>query len=298
MSQQDSDSSRQGLVEMIQAPGGLDALLIRFGDSEAEVVRHGAHVSRFAPSGRREVLWLSGSSQWRSDAPIRGGVPICFPWFGPREGDEDAPSHGFARISRWQVEAVEHEQRRVSVALSLEESPETRELWDHSFHARMQVVLADHIEMHLSIENTGSAPMTFSQALHTYLAVSDVRKIRILGLGGREYLDKLQDSRRMRQEEEAIRFEEETDRIYVNTEDDCVLEDPGWNRRIRIAKEGSRSTVIWNPWVDKSARMEDFGDDEWPGMVCIESANAADNAVTLEPGNEHTLSVGISVEDL
>lgn len=298
MSQQDSGSSKQGMVEMIQAPGGLDALLIRSGDSEAEALRHGAHVTRFAPSGGREVLWLSGSSAWREDSPIRGGVPICFPWFGAKEGDEEAPGHGFARISQWQIESVEEEEGRVQVALSLEDSPETRKLWDHAFRARMQVVLAEHLEMHLSIENTGTAPMTYSQALHTYLAVSDVREIRILGLGGREYLDKLQGGKRMRQEAEAIRFEGETDRIYVHTEDDCLLEDPGWKRRIRVAKEGSRSTVIWNPWVDKSARMEDFGDDEWPGMVCIESANAADNAVTLGPGLEHTLSVGISVEEL
>ncbi len=298
MSQQDSGSSRQGLVEMIQGPGGLDALQIRRADSEAQVVRHGAHVTKFTSAGGGEVLWLSGCSDWREDSPIRGGVPICFPWFGAKEGDEEAPSHGFARISQWQVESVDQEEGRLSVALSLEDNPDTRALWDHAFRARMQVVLAEHLEMHLTVQNTGSSPMTYSQALHTYLSVSDVRQVRILGLAGREYLDKLQDGKRMRQEAEAIRFEGETDRIYVNTEDDCLLEDPGWDRRIRVAKEGSRSTVIWNPWVDKSARMEDFGDDEWPGMVCVESANAADNAVTLEEALEHTLSVGISVEDL
>jgi glucose-6-phosphate 1-epimerase len=297
MSRQDGPAS-PGLVEMIRGKSGLGALLLRRGRDEAEVYLHGAHVTRYQPAERKDVLWLSDSSWWQEDRPIRGGVPICFPWFGPKPGDADAPSHGFARILPWQVDATHEEGGKVGVTLSLEDTPFTRSLWDHAFRLEQKVCLSDCLEIHLTVWNTGDEPMPFSEALHTYLAVSDVREVSIAGLKGRTYIDKLKEERRAEQGAELIGFEGETDRIYVDTTDDCILEDPGWKRRIRIAKEGSRSTVIWNPWVDKSRRMEDYGDEEWPGMVCIESANAADNARILEPGKSLRMSVGIAAESL
>jgi glucose-6-phosphate 1-epimerase len=294
MTRNDDDGST-GLVEMIRGRNGLGALLLRSGAAEAEVYRHGAHLTRYAPGDRREVLWVSDHSAWGGDQPIRGGVPVCFPWFGAKEDDEEAPSHGFARLREWEVDSVGQESGQTSVTLTLADDEDSRAMWDHRFELRMSVCLSDHLKMTLEVRNVDEKPMTFTEALHTYLAVSDVRQVSISGLGQVEYIDKL-TGRREKQDDAAIRFTGETDRIYVNTEDDCVLDDPAWGRRIVVRKENSRSTVVWNPWVDKSGRMEDFGDEEWPGMVCIETANAADNAVTLEPGQTWPMSVGISVE--
>jgi glucose-6-phosphate 1-epimerase len=149
--------------------------------------------------------------------------------------------------------------------------------------------------MTFEVENRDATPFTYEAALHTYFHVSDAREVEVTGLEGVEFIDKVDAGTRKQQGAEPLRFTGETDRVFVQTTAPVTLHDPGMKRRIVVEKTGSLTTVVWNPWIAKSAAMADFGDDEWPGMVCIETANAGENAVTLAPGAVHLMSTLISV---
>lgn len=277
-----------GQLRFSAGQGGLPRAVITAPGGTGELYLHGAHLTAWKPTDAEPVLWMSQNSAFAEGKPIRGGVPICFPWFGPKPDDPDAPAHGLARLRPWDVAATTTEDGRVTLAL------QTRiETWDATF----TVTFGPSLAMTLSFTNTAGEPQTAAAALHTYFAVSDARQVSITGLENTDYLDKVGGAiRRQNQGDEPVGFTAETDRVYVETDAACVLHDPGHGRRIIIGKAGSHSTVVWNPWIDKAARMPDFGDDEWTGMCCIETAAVADDAVTLEPGATHELGATISVE--
>ena len=281
----------EGAAVFEAGPGDLTQLSITAAGGSARLIVHGAHVTDFAPEGGRPVLWISRRSRFEPGKPIRGGVPICWPWCG---GD---PHHGFARLREWTVEAVRRAaDGRVTAELSLRDDEATRALWPHPFELRYAVTVGPALEMALTTTNRGDEAFPLVEALHPYLAVSDLREVRILGIEGTEYIDIVGEPTRRNQEDEPIVFVAETDRQYLNTTAPLTLVDPGAERRIVVTKSGSDSTVIWNPWVDKAVHMPDYGDGEWPEMVCIEPANIADNARTVEPGQSHTLAATIAVE--
>lgn len=285
----------EGRVEFGPGPGGLTTATLACPRGRARVAVHGVHVLEYVPAGGEPVLWLSGRSWFEPAKPIRGGIPVCWPWFGPHPTHAEKPAHGFARISEWQVIAAAGDEESAELTLALCDSHATRQLWPHAFSLQMRVRLDDSLTVELTTTNTGAAPFEMTAALHSYFAVADVAAVSIDGLDGCQYIDKMDGGARKTQRG-AVTFSAETDRVYVGTDADCVIDDPGLARRIRVAKSGSRSTVVWNPWIVKAARMEDFGDGEWPGMVCVETANAADDAVTLPAGATHTLAAIILVE--
>jgi len=278
--------------------GGLARLSIDTGVCAAELYLHGAHLCRWQPRSQpHPVLWMSEASRFEAGAPIRGGVPICFPWFGPKAGDPSAPVHGVARITSWNLDGVTREADgsavvRVSLDCGVIESPHV----PNGLRLTYELRLGHSLSMALTVTNPADAPTTFEEALHTYLAVGDVRQVSVAGLEGAAYLDKVDGARRKTQTDALITIGGETDRLYLDTGAAVTLEDPGLGRRIRVEKTGSRSSVVWNPWVAKSRAMADFGDYEWPGMICLETANAADNAVTVPPHASHTMTATISVE--
>jgi D-hexose-6-phosphate mutarotase len=260
----------------------------------ASVALHGGHVLSFQPRGANPVLWVSRYSQFAANAPIRGGIPICWPWFGPHPDDPAKPAHGFARISQWAVvEATGGEETRVQLALT--DSDATRALWPHPFRLELTVTLGTGLDVELSIENSGAEPFTCTDALHSYFAISSVERISIEGLDGGAYLDKVAGAAR-REQTGPVAVTAETDRVYLDTTADCVIADAGWNRRVRVAKRGSATTVVWNPWVNRSRQLPDFGDEEYREMVCVETANAADDRITIEPGGEHRVATTLSIE--
>lgn len=286
---------RDGQVTFRQGPGELAVAELKAGTARAVVALQGAHVLEYVPAGAEPVLWLSEESWFERDKPIRGGIPVCWPWFGPHPTNENRPAHGFARIREWKVTHTAADNSSAEITLTLTQDEATRLLWPHEFELRMRVLLAERLEVSLHVCNTGEQAFEYTGALHSYFSVGSVSDIQIFGLEGCEYIDKMDFSARKKQEG-TIRFRGETDRVYVGTESDCLIIDPVFARRIRIAKQGSRSTVVWNPWKDKAARMPDFGDEEYPAMVCVETANAADDAVRIAPGGEHRLSAFFSVE--
>ncbi len=274
-------------VRLESGPGGLIRVAIATPQVSGQVYLHGAHVSQWQPQGEAPVLWMSGSSRFEAGKPIRGGVPICFPWFGAKADDASAPGHGLARTHVWHASGI-RQTADGEVVVELETL-----LLDYAL--TYTVTFGRSLTMTLHVRNGAATARRFEAALHTYLTVGDARQVRLSGLAGATYIDKVDGGHRKVQGAEPIMFTQETDRLYLNTTSACVLEDPVLLRRIRVEKSGSHATVVWNPWIAKSAAMEDFGDDEWPGMCCIETANANDNAVTLAPGEDHSMTAAIHV---
>ena len=276
--------------------GQLPRLTIANKLARAEIYLHGAHVTAWQPTGHAPVLWTSGSSWWEAAKPIRGGVPICFPWFGPNAGDASAPGHGFARLAEWTlVGASDDAQGATHLAFQLTHATATHPAWSHPFEAIFRVTVGSSLVMTLDIVNAGRQAFSFEEALHTYFAVQKVDAIEIRGLEDTDYLDKVGGTTRKHQGAEAIRFTGETDRVYLDTRGATTIHDPGLRRRIAIGKSHSDATVVWNPWIAKARAMPDFGDDEWPGMVCVETCNVNVHAVTLAPGARHTMTATIDV---
>ncbi len=284
-----------GVAVFENGPGDLLRLVIHSPLAEAHIYLHGAHVSHFQPRGAAPVLFMSEHSLFAPDKPIRGGVPVIFPWFGPRAGHPDAPAHGFVRLAEWHVESLAIDgDETVTVVFGLQASDRTRALWPHDFALRYRAVIGRTLTLTLEVENQGTAPFTFENALHTYFAVGDVRETATTGLEDAEYLDKTDGLQRKKQSHEPIRISQETDRVFEHTRKTCVLDDINLKRRITVEKSGSQTTVVWNPWVAKAAAMTDFGHDEWPRMLCIETANAGANALTLAPGQTHAMRAVIA----
>jgi glucose-6-phosphate 1-epimerase len=281
-----------------EGPGGLAVAEIANTSAEAMIALQGAHVMTYQPRGHAPVLWLSKFAKFAPGKSIRGGVPVCWPWFGPHAEEAKFPAHGYARTVMWEVLETRAEQDgSTAIRCGLVESDATRAQWPHASSVQMLVTVGSRLRVELLTRNLSSAPLVLGEALHTYFHISDVGDMAIRGLEGCEYLDKVDNFARKTQQGPIV-IESEVDRVYLNTEADCVIEDRGLQRSIRIAKQGSRSTVVWNPWTEKAEKMGDFGPDGHRGMVCVETANAAENLVTIAPGAEHRMEVVIGVEHL
>jgi D-hexose-6-phosphate mutarotase len=285
-----------GIATFEPSEGDLTRLSIRSSLAEAHIYLHGAHVTHFQPKGKAPVLFMSQRSLFAGDKPIRGGVPIIFPWFGPRANHPESPAHGFARTAEWQAESLSEDgDGVVTVTFELGADARTRALWPFDFKLTYRVAIGHTLTMTLEVENTSPDAITFEDALHTYFAVADVRQTSTSGLENAEYVDKTDNFQRKKQGPEPIRITSETDRIFESTRKTCVLDDPGAGRKITVEKSGSQTTVVWNPWIAKAAGMADFGDDEWSNMICIETANAGANTITLAPGKTHSTRAIVSV---
>lgn len=279
------------------APGGLVRGIVSTAAAEAEIYLQGAHVTHWTPRAQRPVLFVSPASLFAQGKAIRGGVPIIFPWFGPRSDGKPGPVHGFARTMEWTVDATKlHEDGRVEISLALAPNDAARSFGYDAFHLRFRVTVGSALTMVLETRNVGTDPLTYEEALHTYLAVGDVSQVSVSGLEHTTYIDKTDGFKRKSAGIEPIRFAKETDQVHLSTKATCVIHDPVWGRNIIVEKKGSDSTVVWNPWIEKTKSLSDMPSDGWKEMVCVETANAADNAVHLLPSESHQLAALIRVE--
>jgi len=284
-------------VRIEAGQGGLQRVIVKTPLADAEIYLHGAHVTHFQPRGQKPVVFMSGKSLFESGKAIRGGVPICFPWFGAREDGREGPAHGFARLQEWEpISAKDTPSGVTEVILRLTSDAVTRRLWDGDFEVHYTVKVGSSLGLELRVRNTSNKPMQFEEALHSYLAVSDVKQVSIEGLAGVTYSDRVGTLHTETEGAAPIRITAETDRIYMNTRSTCVVHDPGWQRKLVVEKSGSDSTVVWNPWIAKAKALADFGDDEWPTMLCIETCNVRDQAITLAPGESHVMTAAIHAE--
>jgi len=262
-----------------------DPRIVRTPRAVAEVYDYGAHVWSWSLDGQ-PVLWQSAFSTREPGVALRGGVPICWPWFGPGRSGDQTPAHGVARTSDWALTGVAERDGKVVHTYSLLPGDAPGSLLGDGWQVAYQVSVGDELDLALTVANDGPIPFSYEVALHTYLAVGDVREVSISGLDQASYLDKVDGQQKVQDGD--IRIVSETDRVYDHATA-VVVTDPVLGRRLRITSEGAANTVVWNPWVAKAAAMADFGDDEWPGMLCIESGNVLGRAVSVDPGHTATL---------
>jgi D-hexose-6-phosphate mutarotase len=286
---------KPGLVFKV-GPGELMSAEITNKLATANIALHGGHVLSFQPHGQQPVLWASRYSHYTAGKAIRGGIPICWPWFAAHPTDAGKPAHGFARISLWTVLGSETTAEGATrLRLGLADTEATRALWPYPFQLELTITVGANLSVELLIRNPGPAPFTCTGALHSYFSVSDIAHVTIQGLEGCAYLDKVAGNQR-REQTGPVTISGETDRIYLDTTADCFIVDPGWQRQVRVAKQGSRTTVVWNPWVDRAGQLADFGDEEYRQMVCVEAVNTANDIITLSPGSRHLLQTTLSSE--
>jgi len=275
-------------MEIINGRGGLPMVRIETPWSAAEIYLQGASVTHFQRHGEPPLLFLSEKSRFEKAAPIRGGIPIIFPWFGKPEGR--ATQHGFARERMWELVDVKKQPDGSAIAqLSL---PVCVELL--SVPLDYYVTVGKTLTAELVVTNFSENEFTFENCLHTYFTVGDIHQVSVVGLQGVEYLDSLEGRARKQEMSDAIRFTGEVDRLYLHTPQAVEIRDASLQRTIRVEKSGSATTVVWNPWMAKAKAMADFGDDEYRRMVCVESGNAASNAQLLAVGQESRLQVNLS----
>jgi glucose-6-phosphate 1-epimerase len=262
--------------------------------AKATVYLQGAHVAEWQPIGQQPVLFLSRESEFVAGKAIRGGVPISFPWFANRHDGKTGPSHGFARIQDWTLAFAALAGEELHLSFTLAPTPLSRELGFDHFRVAFQLTIGRSLTMQLTVANDGDAPLVFEEALHTYFAVSDVREVTVSGLEPTAFVDKTDNMTEKPAANVPLTFASATDRVYPDTAATCVIHDKPGKRDITIAKTNSDTTVVFNPWKG----MADMGADEWPKMLCVETVNAAANAVTLASGKSHTMQAHISVESI
>ena len=274
--------------------GGLPVVRVDGAAGTAEVYLNGAHVAAWAPTGQPPVLWMSAAGEFAPGRPLRGGVPLCFPWFGPLAADRSAPAHGFARLAEWQLIEAREAGDDVVLVFRLTDNEQTRSTaWPHRFEAHYTVTVGARLGLSLQVRNLDVAPVTFAEAFHTYLSVPDIQAAEISGFEGLPFIDRLAAAGEQAAEAHPVRVSKETDRVYLGTANEARVSD-GSGRTIAISTEGSASRILWNPWSAKAAAMADFGDDEWREMLCVETANVHSDVITLAPGETHTMTAVIT----
>lgn len=269
-----------GRVAFLEGNGGLPKVEVTTGFSTAEIYLNGATLTHFQKKGDEPLLFLSRFSRFEQGQPIRGGIPVIFPWFGPREGQ---PSHGFVRQHNWELfEIATLTNGAVRLLFRFPDHPESALVG--RFKAAYSVVVGETLTCELAVTNRSpDQKLEFENCLHTYFQVGDIKRVKILGLQNTTYIDKVRQFARDTESRKEITISEEVDRVYLDTTNTVEIVDESLRRKVRVEKSGGASTVIWNPWSKKAQEMPDFGNEEYEHMVCVESGNIDANKVSLAP---------------
>ena len=278
-------------LRLVKGNGGIPVIDIKNKFATAVISLHGAHVLSWIPEGQEDVIWLSEDASFAPGKSVRGGIPICWPWFGAHETDSGLPAHGFVRTTMWEIICTEElEDGRTRITFTTTPQPINEHMWPAETTVQYLVTIGNKLEMELVTHNNGSDPIIIGQALHTYFKIGNIDKVLLHGLEDNSYLDKLEGFAEKRQRG-PISIKGEVDRIYIDTVRECTIDDRSLKRNIIINKRGSHSTVVWNPWQETAAKMGDLGEEGYREMLCVESCNAADDVVTIAPGKAHHLWV-------
>jgi len=265
-------------------PNGFEYINIKNSSSSAKIALQGAHIFHFQPKDLQALLWVSEKSRFEEGIAIRGGVPICWPWFGEHPNNPNLPKHGFARISMWEIESItEKDADTTEVILSLSSS----NLFAYRFKLTAHFIIAKELTINLTTQSLDENAFSISQALHTYFAVDKIENTTVSGLEKREYTDFQTKTDHV--QNGSITIDTEVDRIYHDVTYPLSIDDK--KRRISIGASGSQSSVVWNPWKEKSKAMADLDDEGYKKFVCVESTNTRKDEKVIEPQKSHTLSV-------
>ncbi len=286
--------------------GELTCWRVRYGASELLISQQGAQILSYQEDGQPPLLWLSEQAAYRRGQGVRGGVPVCWPWFGNLQRNpqavqamhqqpDTAPAHGLVRHLDWQLLGIDSGDDGVDLEFVYSSVTQPLADWPHAAELRLRIRLDSRLHITLTSHNLSETPLAISQALHSYFAVSDIRNVAVEGLHGCRYIETLDDWQ-TRKQAGVLQFNGETDRIYLDTPTDLSILDRTWQRRIHLHSSGSQSAVLWNPWIDKAQRLSQFTADAWQGMLCIEHANVMDDIRVLAAGEQHPLSVSLWAE--
>jgi glucose-6-phosphate 1-epimerase len=284
-------------VELVSM-NGLPAVRVKSSSASGLVYLQGAQLAAWQPAGQEPVIWMSENAVYQAGKALRGGVPICFPWFGAHAEHPEFPAHGFARTRAFEYRGARLDSTgRTELEFVLESDQQTLAFFPYAFTARLRVALGQSLGLEFSVTNRDAQPFEFEEALHSYFGVGDVTRTSVRGLEGARYVDKVREQGVFTEGTRELRFVAETDRVYQSTAT-CTIDDHAGKRAIIVEKENSAATVVWNPWRERAAQMSDLGAEAWPGMLCVESANVGKTRVTLGAGASHQLRIAVSVRGI
>ena len=288
-----------GVLAFEADAAGLVRAQVTLPACRATIYLHGAQLTDWQPQGDEPVLFLSPRSAFASDKAIRGGIPICFPWFGNGVDGSQKPAHGFARLEEWTLAFAALAGEHLHLTLTLAPTDRSRSLGYADFGAVYEMVLGRDqgrtLDLRLTVANRGTQPMRFEEALHAYFRVGDALTAQVTGLESATYLDKTDGARPKQAPAGPLTLTQQTDRVFAGNHADVSLLDPQLARTVTIAKRNSATTVVWNPFPEGSSSLSDLAPDSWQDFVCVEAANTGSDAILLAPGASHTFEVRISV---
>ncbi|ESP92326.1 MULTISPECIES: D-hexose-6-phosphate mutarotase [Pseudoalteromonas] len=274
-------------VKLARTDTGLEYFEVNSPLCQAKIFLQGAQITEFTPNGKSDLLWVSADEDYQEGKSVRGGIPICWPWFGVHE-NADWPAHGFARKIVWRAEQVTETSEAVRISLSLPMMQVGREYWPHESKLEVEFILSEQLEVRLTNTNLGQSPFSLTQALHTYFPTSNIKNTTVDGLQGAKYIEFGEGPFA---QSEQVGFARETDMVYTQAAPVQFIHTP--EGTIEVGRENSTSCVLWNPWIDKSKRLSNFQDEEYLSMLCLEAANVLEDIATVEPGQSHTLTTTI-----
>ncbi len=295
--QLNADYGLAGQLKFVEGKGGFPLIEIDGPKAKASISVYGGQVLSFQPANEPEdLMFVSEKAYYQEGKAIKGGIPVCWPWFGPDPEGLGRPSHGFVRNRLWNVLATETTpDGEVKVTLGVAATAETREIWPEEFEMAIAISIGDSLSVELITRNKGDRAFSITQALHTYFKVGDIQQVKVIGLEELEYIDK-PDGGAKKTQKGAVTFASEVDRIYTNVGSELVIEDAALGRKILISSTGSKTAVVWNPWVEISGKMADLEDDDYQRLVCVETANAANDVVEVPASSEYRLVANYRIE--
>ncbi|MDT8363761.1 MAG: D-hexose-6-phosphate mutarotase [Nitrosomonas sp.] len=293
-------NNQHGIADQVifeTGEGGLPFIRVKNDSATALISIYGGQVLAFQPKhASSDLLFLSKLAYYQPGKAIKGGIPICWPWFGPDPEGLNRPAHGFMRNRLWDVlETAMTAEGDVRVVLGLSDTPETQSIWPRAFALRLEISIGETLNLALVTRNTGSQAFAITQAFHTYFSVGNISQVKVLGLENTQYIDKVNDNQQMDQAG-AITINAETDRIYLDVSNEFSIQDDAMKRRIHITSKGNRTAVVWNPWIKISGEMADLQDDDYQRFICVETTNTATDSVNIQPGSEFCLAANYRVE--
>mgnify|MGYP001825831498 CR=1 FL=1 len=284
-------------LQFVDIEHGFTYIEINNARAHATISTYSGQVLSYRPKNQQhDLLFVSDKAYYEDGKAIKGGIPVCWPWFGADPDDLGRPAHGFVRNRQWEMLASESlDDGSTKVVLGLADSDESRNIWPHPFRLSIEITVGDSLKVALCTHNTGDENITISQALHTYFYVGDIARVQVLGLDGTEYLDKV-DGFAQKTQSGVVTIGGEVDRIYKGVSGDLLIDDASLGRKIRIASRGCSTAVVWNPWAEIAASMADLDDDDYTRMICVETANAGPETVEIAAGDQYCLEAEYTIE--
>lgn len=299
LAQLNRDYGIDGQLEFVAGKGDFPYVRVTNDQATALISVYGGQVLSFQPKGSaQDLMFLSENAYYKAGKAIKGGAPICWPWFGPDPEGAGRPSHGFARNRPWQVLATEAlPTGETKVVLGFSDTEDTRALWPNAFELALEATVGSVLKMALVSRNRSDRPFNITQALHTYFTVGDITQTTVEGLDGTTYIDKV-DNGTVKSQSGAVTIAQEVDRIYQGVPSELVIQDPALSRRIRVTSTGNKTAVVWNPWTEISVNMADLEDNDYSRFICVETTNAAEDVITVPAQGEFRLEVAYTAESL